>query len=313
MPGQEYVINQSAYAPLPKSNENDEQMYIQPQLAADILSRLAHSNSTLLSNLSLIHNHSKTLKSQKVKNLKDLALMGVQDPHIAPQVWDAIWKELTVLPTSKESSSKKVARPPVLIAIDGINFWMGQTKYRSTDYKSIHAQQFTLIRQFTDLLFKAKEDSLPSGGMIMACTTKSNHPSSLSFDVLTAQLQWQNIEGANGLPFPKPPSYNKHNDKRIYDLFDEENGPEVTELNGLTRTESKGLLEYFARSGMLREAVTDATVAEKWSLSGGGIVGELCKVGARLRTSMFEVGPREGVKMRGAPGYKKFEEMTLST
>jgi small subunit ribosomal protein S29 len=42
-------------------------------------------------------------------------------------------------------------------------------------------------------------------------------------------------------------------------------------------------MEYFARSGLLRENINDEWVGEKWSLAGGGVVGELEKLGRRLR------------------------------
>lgn len=42
-------------------------------------------------------------------------------------------------------------------------------------------------------------------------------------------------------------------------------------------------MEYFAQSGILREQVNDNWVGEKWSLAGGGVVGELERLGRRLR------------------------------
>lgn len=268
-------------------------MYNQPQLASDMLSRLAHSNADILKKLTPIHDHKQALKDRKVKTLHDLAMIGVSEYRNAPRIWDAVWKELT------SEAKDKNARPPLLVAIDGINFWMGQTKYRAADYSLIHAHQFNLIRQFLGQLFSSAQNSMPNGGMILACTTKSNHPSTPAFDLLVNQLraQGQGIN-KNDVGFPLWDPYSKDADPNVYNLLNSAQNTQLTELKGLSRPESKGLLEYFALSGMFREAVNETTVAEKWALSGGGIVGELCKIGSRARLGMFETGPREGVRTR---------------
>lgn len=294
--GQEYVNNQSAYTPVAKKegDESKEQMYNQPQLAADLLTRLAYSNADVLTKLKPVHKHGDRIESRKSKTLKDLALIGAEDRSMAPRVWDAVWKELTV---PAEGSKEK--RPPVLVAIDGVNFWMGETKYRSSDYKVIHAHQFTLIKQFLDLLFSNGQNALGNGGMIMGVTTKSNHPITPAFELLVRQTRArQNGVEMTDSSFPLGDPYAKLPDPRVAQLFHPDTQTTVTELKGLSRPESKGLLEYFAKSGIFREAVTDSEVAEKWSLSGGGIVGEMCKLGARTRVGVFATGPREGVKVR---------------
>ena len=58
----------------------------------------------------------------------------------------------------------------------------------------------------------------------------------------------------------------------------------VINLQGLTKDEARGVMEYYARSGLFRESVTDGMVSEKWTLAGSGIIGELEKasVGARF-------------------------------
>lgn len=283
------MINQSAYVPVPMKEGDKEQVYNQPQLARDLLTRVAYSNPQVLDKLKPVHNHDKlTPRRKQVKTLKDLAMIGAEDVHVASQVWKAFWKEM-----------QEPSRPPMLIAIDGINFWMGQTKYHSADYKIIHSHQFTLITQFLNLIFSKTEKALPNGGIVLACTTKSNHPTTPSFDLLVRQIRARN----QGIPitdpaFPLHEPYMKLADKRVSDLMQSIEYTQLTELKGLSRGESKGLLEYFARSGILREQLTDGQIAEKWSLSGGGIVGELCKLGSRSRVGMFETGRREGVRIR---------------
>ena len=43
------------------------------------------------------------------------------------------------------------------------------------------------------------------------------------------------------------------------------------------------MLEYYAKSGMLRKCVNEKFVAEAWTMAGGGVVGELERMTARLR------------------------------
>jgi small subunit ribosomal protein S29 len=50
---------------------------------------------------------------------------------------------------------------------------------------------------------------------------------------------------------------------------------EVQRLAGLSKQEARGIMEYYARSGMIRQAVTEGLVRERWALAGGGVVGEL--------------------------------------
>ncbi|KAK5674250.1 hypothetical protein LTS10_012988 [Elasticomyces elasticus] len=64
-----------------------------------------------------------------------------------------------------------------------------------------------------------------------------------------------------------------------------ESGVQVTKVAGLSKDEARSVMEYYARSGMLRGSpVTEGLVGEKWTLSGGGIIGELEKgtVGVRF-------------------------------
>ena len=57
----------------------------------------------------------------------------------------------------------------------------------------------------------------------------------------------------------------------------------VLKLKGLSKEEARGLMEYWAASGMLRSRVDEKTVAEKWTLAGNGIVGEIERAALRMR------------------------------
>jgi small subunit ribosomal protein S29 len=273
---QDYTINHSAYAPAPGGE--DEQLYVQPQLASDLLTRVVAANGPILHKLPVAQDHSASkLPLSKKMTLKDLANLGSEEVSIAWPTWQALWKELN------SKSTGKTGIPPVLFAVDSIDHWFDMTKYRSSDFSPIHAHQFLFIRQFMQLLFHTPAPGLANGGMILAATSGSNNPLVPSFHILLRQL----VARANGLnmtdsDFPLPKPYQKV-DQRVLDLFRGSEATEVQELKGLTQPEAKGLLEYFARSGVLKEALTDEKIREKWTLSGGGIVGELTKFGSRVR------------------------------
>lgn len=278
---QDFTIGQSPYAPLSHSETlGQDQLYIQPQMTSALLSRAAYSNERVLSNLKVSHQHKILGESLKAGlSLCDLALRGAQDQNQAWPVWQAFWKELT-----QPVETAKTRTPPVLIAIDGLDHWMGLSKYRSAEFELIHAHQLILIREFVSMLFSQPSASqLANGGMILAATSGSNSPSFPSFSLLLRQL----IARASGLQvtdkeFPMPEPYRKI-DQRVLNLLGGSDETTVQTLRGLSRNESRGLLEYFARSGILKESITEAAVGEKWSLSGGGVIGELANLGTRVR------------------------------
>jgi len=208
--------------------------------------------------------------------LRDLALAGAEDHTRAWPAWQAFWKELT------GPGSGGMPRPPVLIAIDGLDHWMGPSKYRSAESNVIHAHQFTLIRQFISLLFSTK-DQLTNGGMIVAATTGSNTPSFPSFPLLLRQMAAREAGTALTDPtFPMPEPYSKV-DPWILDLLHGSGETIVTTLTGLSGAEAKGLLEYYAKSGLLQTSITNEFVGEMRGLSGGGMIGEIAKFGKRVR------------------------------
>lgn len=117
----------------------------------------------------------------------------------------------------------------------------------------------------------------------MFSTTGSNSPAHPTFDVLVKQIQAR----AQGIPatspdFPLPAPYSKP-DERVLELAGGSQDVKLTNLRGLSVPESKAYLEYFVRSGLLQTNVTEGKVAELRTLSGGGVVGELAKLGSRIR------------------------------
>jgi len=49
----------------------------------------------------------------------------------------------------------------------------------------------------------------------------------------------------------------------------------VQEVQGLSKSEARSLMEYWAASGMLRTTVNEYSVSDKWTMAGGGIIAEM--------------------------------------
>lgn len=287
-------MNISSYSPAskedgqssPPKDQSSQQLYTQPQLTSQLLSRIASANEKTLQSLKLVHQHPKSLpfKPTPTSTLLSLAQAGANDAQIAIPIFEAFWKELTIPGDKSSSNGKGTARPPILVTLDGLNHWMGPTLYRSSDHKVVHAHQFTLIRHFLSLLFpKGGTSPLVNGGMVLAATTGSNSPGHPSFKLLLQQISaLQAGQKITDKSFPMPVPYSKV-DQAVLDLVHSSQATDVQELKGLSKAESKGLLEYFARSGILAEKVTEHFLSERIGLSGGGVIGELAKLSKRIR------------------------------
>ncbi|KAL2427079.1 Small ribosomal subunit protein mS29 [Exophiala dermatitidis] len=277
---QAFVNNTSSYAPL-KQEDNDtkEQLYIQPHLTQALLTRALHSNEALLKTLKFNHEFPKHLPlKQGTATLKELVQLGASDHTFAWPAWQVFWREISQ-PGAK-------ARPPVLLAVDDIDHWMGPSKYRSAEFEIIHAHQLTLVRQFLRLFFSGSEkkdqQAFANGGMILFSTTGSNTPAYPTFELLVNQLRARAAQGGDSSDFPLPAPYSKP-DSRVLELSSGLDHVNLTDLKGLSVPESKGYMDYFVRSGLLKRNITESAIAEFRSLSGGGVVGELAKLGRRIR------------------------------
>ncbi|TKA25880.1 hypothetical protein B0A50_05635 [Salinomyces thailandicus] len=81
---------------------------------------------------------------------------------------------------------------------------------------------------------------------------------------------------------PKLPEWNPYLplDSRVADCMA---SVTVQKVAGLSKAEARGMLEYYAQSGVLRQTVTEGLVGERWTISGGGVVGELEKAAVKAR------------------------------
>ncbi|KUL88092.1 hypothetical protein ZTR_04076 [Talaromyces verruculosus] len=294
---QELVIAQTSYAPLPNTNPVQ---YVQEKATSELLQRTVLANEEVLSKLhvSMEHPELKSLVKPKM-TLAELARLGVQDVTIAWPVWQAFWAELNAtVPKITENADEKTktasqTRPPLLVTVDGLSHWMQDSKYRNADFKPIHAHDLALVKHFVSLLTPQSlnnKPAIPNGGIVLYATSGSNSPAVPTLDIALAQLKARQQGVAESSDeFPQPDPYAEI-DNRVMDLFKQaasksSSSPlELQTLGGLSRDEARGYMEYFARSGILQEKITEEWVSEKWSIAGGGIIGEMEKLGKRLRT-----------------------------
>ncbi|KAG9738483.1 hypothetical protein KCU84_g7156, partial [Aureobasidium melanogenum] len=260
----ELILGNSSYAP-----SNEPGIYNQPHFTAALLGQIAKANHTVLSKLRLSRKHELSIPVQSNISLDRFAMMGAQDPEIACEIYNALWSELTA--PSKDGEG--LSRPPVVFTIDSVAHIMRDSAYMNADVQPIHAHDLAIVKHFFNLL--SGKQTLPNGGMIFAADSGSNRPSIPGFDHAVAR----NAALAQKKEVPQWDPWVKV-DQRSIDVL---NGVDVWQIKGLSREEARSIMEYYAKSGMLRQTVNENLVAEKWTLSGGGIVGELEKGTVKTR------------------------------
>ncbi|OJJ42932.1 hypothetical protein ASPZODRAFT_75289 [Penicilliopsis zonata CBS 506.65] len=288
---QELVNAHTGYAPL---SDDEPNLYIQNEATAALLSRTITANKDVLSQLHVSQEHPALKKAVQPKmTLQDLAGVGIRDPALAWPVFQALWAELTATEASPAAQQKFKARPPLLVTVDGLAHWMKGSEYRNTEYKVIHAHDLVLVRHFLSLMHPGdKKPTLPNGGLLLYATSASNNPFVYGFDVALDQLAARQAGVSPSSPeFPQPDPW-ANADQRVLELFrtgkptsPNERALEIQNIGGVSRTEARGFMEYFARSGLLRENINDEWVSEKWTLASGGVIGELEKLGKRIRVA----------------------------
>lgn len=286
---QELVNAHTGYAPL---DETKPTVYVQNDATAALLSRTVAANEKVLSGLKVSQEH-PALKSvvKPGMTLDGLARLGMQDPAIAWTVFQALWTELTATGPAAGFEKDFQSRPPLLVTVDGLSHWMKDTEYRSADFKPVHAHDLVFVNHFLSLLKPGNgKPTLPNGGMLLYATSASNSPSIYSLEVALEQLAARTNGVFHGDPrFPRADPYLRP-DNRVLETFaapqtksSKEGQLQSQNLAGLSHLEARGYLEYFARSGLLRENISTEWVGEKWTLSSGGVIGELEKLGRRVR------------------------------
>lgn len=275
----EVVVGTSGYAPLAGSNPTQ---YVQKDVTVLMLGRIANGNKDVLSKLHISQPHPGLKSVQSEMSLYDLATAGIRQPEQAWSVFKALWSEMTATEAAAgvELAQPFKARPPMMVTVDSIQHWMLNTQYRSADFELIHAHDFTIVDHFLSL---AKPSSLPNGGLIFYATSKSVstvRSVQISLDQIAARHA--GIE-ATSPEFPLPGPYEKLDDRVLSFFRNNGKNLKIVNIGNLNKDETRGLLEYYALSGILRENVNETTVGEKWSMAGGGVIAELQRMGKRLR------------------------------
>lgn len=285
------VSGDTSYSPIEGTNPPQ---YVQPNAVSALLMRTVEANREVLASLKVSQKHSALPSLKASSTLEDLAKLGFQDVAVAWPVFQALWTELTATAAAPGMEKDFKPRPPMLVTVDGIAHWMKESAYRAADYTPVHAHDLVFVKHFLSLLQNGQA-SLKNGGMVLYATSTSNNPAIYTLDIALEQLAARQAGVSPSSPdYPAPEAYSGA-DARILELFKPTTGKEpqfeLQTLGGLTRDEARGYLEYFARSGLLREEVNETWVGEKWSLSGGGIIGELEKLGRHVRSTAQTTTP----------------------
>lgn len=111
----------------------------------------------------------------------------------------------------------------------------------------------------------------------MAATSQSNAPQIPSLDLALSHLEGDYTTRAGQIVAKRERIPLMRYDERVLDalMSDKQGIIDVQRLEGLSKEEARALMEYWARSGMIRDRVSEGFVGEKWAISGGGVVGEL--------------------------------------
>lgn len=151
---------------------------------------------------------------------------------------------------------------------------MQNSLYRAPDYSLIHAHDLAIVKHFIDHLSGAT--TLPNGGAVLAATNRSHAPISKSLNLAIKQAE----DKQAGREVTPRDLFEKNYDVRADSVLKKF---EVMRLKGLSKKEARGLMEYWAKSGVLRSKVDEESVTEKWTLAGNGVIGEIQRTALWMR------------------------------
>ncbi|KAL8815766.1 MAG: hypothetical protein Q9223_005127 [Gallowayella weberi] len=267
---QDITLGHMPYQPLPSSSPPS---YIQPTYLSNLLRNLPTANPHL-ENLQLSQQSSTSdlpITIPQNISLARLASLGASDPDIAHPLFTLLISDLL-----------SPGRPPVFLGLDGLaHATQPGTGYTAPNLNPIHPYDLMILNWYFNFL--SGKQPLPNGGIVMAATSQSNAPDVPSLDLALSDLEGaiQTSAGQQVSRKVKNPFFRY--DERVLSTLTMGNGVEVQRLRGLSKEEARGLVEYWAKSGMVREKVSEGFVGEKWALSGGGVVGELVRAVVGMR------------------------------
>jgi small subunit ribosomal protein S29 len=254
--GQELTNASTDYAPIPGTQPT---AYTQQAYALRMIQALRKANQKLLLNLKTVMPHPDLVQHFPIGTSLLQVANAAKEADSTWPIFNAVWKELT---------AEGHGRPPILFSLDGLSFVMKMSDYRSPAYELIHAHDLGIVKHFVDYISGAKK--FPNGGAVIAATSRGNSPRNPSMELMVAQQEAK--QGLIEEPVREP--YNRRYDERVEAALA---NIEVLKLQSLTRSEARSLMEYWAASGLLRTAVTEQALSDKWILGGNGNVGEMEK------------------------------------
>ena len=177
-----------------------------------------------------------------------------------------------------ETDTRHRQRPPIMMTLDGLAWVSRLSSYLASSMHYIHAHDLALVKHFHEHFSGAT--ALPNGGAVLASDSGTNRPKTPALDLAIKQSDERVAEIASleeGGTLPEQPMSDP---AQPWERVDERGlvavrGVPTMRVEKLSKEEARTLLEYYARSGMLRRRVTDTLVGEAWTLSGGGNVSEL--------------------------------------
>lgn len=246
--------------------------YVQPNYTYHLLQTMLAANGDLLAKFTTARAYDDLVNPVPAGSTLHELVSAAKEPDHAWSVFQALWTELL-------DAETKLPRPPVLFTLDGLAHIMRVSDYRSPAFERIHSHDLLLVRFFVDALGGAT--TFPHGAAFLAATTRGNTPLNPTLELAVAQrLAEQAVakaaangdESSSDIDVPQPEPYFRHYDERVAAAL---RTVEVLKLKGLSKTETRSLLEYWAASGVLRERVDETAVTQSMMLSGNGVVGEL--------------------------------------
>lgn len=233
-----------------------------------MLQSLRKANQKLLLDLKTVFPHPDLVQHFPVGTSLLQVANAAKEPDTTWPIFNAILQELT---------AEGAGRPPILFSLDGLSFIMKISEYRSPAFELIHSHDLAIVRRFVDFL--SGKTKLPSGGAVIAATSRGNSPRNPSMELMIARQEAK--QGLVDQPPAKEP-YNRKYDDRVEAAL---SNIDVLKLQSVTRSEARSLMEYWAASGLLRTTVDEQAVTDKWLLGGNGNVGEMER--ATLLTMRF--------------------------
>lgn len=239
---------------------------------ASLLSAISRANPILSSLTLQTQPPPAPIAINPSSTLSQFADLGASNPELAYPIFQTLMQDL-LLPS----------RPPLLLCIDSLGHAMKDSGYRTADFQIIHSHDLAIVKWFMSHL--SGTSPLPNGGIVLAATSESNKLRNISLEAALGILEF-NSSSSPPNPYPqRRDSTFAHNpnslnplikyDQHVLDVLLSRPGIEIQRVKGLSRDEARGLMEYWAKSGVLRSRISDGFVGEKWALSGGGVVGEL--------------------------------------